>query len=811
MPLASIASSVFSITSALAFASLLVMNARAGEAPALETTYPLAARPGATIRLGLRGERIEDATELWLSFPGTVQPVAGENAFDVTVASTTPVQLGAIRVLTPRGISNLRLLMVDDLPSVRAETKGHSRAEARALPVGCAVDGYVTATREDYFRVSLKTDESLSIEVVARRLGSPLDPLVRVVDSAGKELTSRDDTPGLLGDCRFSFTASATGDYWIAVRDIQYRGGEAFVYRLRLGDFPLVTCAFPMASPRDGDLNVEAIGEDAGDIDQQAVVTDYDAKSESRGPAQRALAFRRRGGRSSAFVVLDSTDTPEFVETEPNNAREFANACEPPTGINGRFETPGDEDWYAWNLEAGERVEFAIDTERLGSPSRVYLRFYGSEGELLHASHPTGAARHEGTVGAAEPGRYFLRVEELHRRGGPEHAYRIALRRARPLFRLTVDADYFNAPAGGVFVAKVSAHRHDFAAAIDLTLHPYVGTDVLGSTLRGSSPNTWTLENGVIAEGKNETEIRCTLPSSVTPGSAVSFRIEGHGLIPPFVPFLTLEAEVFQRGNLVAIDGGYISDQGGPPLKYAEYDLDLATAGELQVSLRYAAKSARPATLRINGTVVKSDALGGTTGGWTMDKQAWHVEGVYAFRAGKNVLRLERTGTFSHLDKLRLSKRVSPEVAGDASVYATASAAEALRAGLHGLRHPRRDLAQHLVLGVGPAFPSFFDLSSAAPMISWEDTSRPAFVQVEVQRKEGFDGGLEFKIEGLPDGVTVDRASLTLNKESSRLEAKLIATGEIAAGTYELSVRARATYKNQPEERALGVRLRVGE
>ena len=59
-----------------------------------------------------------------------------------------------------------------------------------------------------------------------------------------------DDTPGLQSDCRLTHTFKDAGEVLVEVRDTTYRGGADFFYRLRIGEFPGATTAFPLAVQR---------------------------------------------------------------------------------------------------------------------------------------------------------------------------------------------------------------------------------------------------------------------------------------------------------------------------------------------------------------------------------------------------------------------------------------------------------------------------------------------------------------------------------------------------------------------------------
>ena len=162
-----------------------------------------------------------------------------------------PVGIGAVRLSTASGVSSLQLFMIDDLPTdldAGKNTANVTLAAAQPLRAGVAVDGNCEPLAARYFRLSGKKGERVSIEIVAQRLGSKLDPIVRLLDSTGRELAFCDDTPGLGSDCRFGYTFPADGECLIELRDANYDGGADYRYRLRVGDFPLATNLFPLGA-----------------------------------------------------------------------------------------------------------------------------------------------------------------------------------------------------------------------------------------------------------------------------------------------------------------------------------------------------------------------------------------------------------------------------------------------------------------------------------------------------------------------------------------------------------------------------------
>src|SRR2546422_837302 len=110
-----------------------------------------------------------------------------------------------LRVQTQDGISNILLSTVGALPEV---TEGESKPEspehandstetAERIEAPVIVNGTLRGPDRDYYRVHAKQGERLVFEVEARRLGSAIDPVLRIVDAEGKQLARSDDAPAL--------------------------------------------------------------------------------------------------------------------------------------------------------------------------------------------------------------------------------------------------------------------------------------------------------------------------------------------------------------------------------------------------------------------------------------------------------------------------------------------------------------------------------------------------------------------------------------------------------------------------------------
>jgi hypothetical protein len=346
------------------------------------------------------------------------------------------------------------------------------------------------------------------VEVVAARLGSQLDPVVRLLDARGNELAAVDDTPGVGPDCRFAHTFAADGEYVLEVRDSNYAGGADFHYRLRVGDFPLAAVPFPPGAGRGAQTTFTFFGPDCAGAARATPPPTATGK-------QMRLSTRYEGDRGKAggsgFVTAAVGEYDEAAEAEPNDAPESAT---PPGGLpvtlNGRLDPAGDRDFYQLAVKKGQRLRLSARTRSLGSPCDVRLQLFKPDGTKLAESKVEGAG--EGTLDATFPddGPYRLLVEDLNRAGGPGLAYRVTVEPYKPGFDLSVDTDRVNARPGETAELKVTCVRRDYAGPITL-----------------SAEGAGLTSEGTIPAGKNEGILKLKAPPARPAGGWLPFKIVG--------------------------------------------------------------------------------------------------------------------------------------------------------------------------------------------------------------------------------------------------------------------------------------------
>ena len=194
-----------------------------GDVPFVTGIFPLGGRAGAQTTVAVKGWNL---------------PV---HELSVDAGKKRP---GVLPVSVSRGtwVSNRMPFALDTLPEC-LEKEPNDAKKARKVELPVIVNGRIARPGDwDVFRFTGRAGDEVVAEVLARRLESPLDSILKVTDAGGKQLAVNDDHEdkgaGLTthhADSRLSVKLPKDGDYLIHLGDTQHKGGTAYGYRLRIG------------------------------------------------------------------------------------------------------------------------------------------------------------------------------------------------------------------------------------------------------------------------------------------------------------------------------------------------------------------------------------------------------------------------------------------------------------------------------------------------------------------------------------------------------------------------------------------------
>jgi hypothetical protein len=430
----------------------------------LDRIFPLGGEVDSTVVVEIAGQDLDEVTSLYFDHPGFKAKLVKPNQFQVTIAGNVPVGTHDVRAVGKYGISGARLLAVSKgLTEVREVEPNDTPEKAQAVPMNAAVNGYSDGNGDDFFRFPAKKGERIVIDCQGLRLDSTIRATLILTTAAGKTLARSKPYYGQT-DPLLDFVAPAEGDYFLRLHDFTFSGG--LPYRLIISNRPQIENVFPPAVVPGEKMEVTIFGRNlpGGKPDPQAVVQgmpldrlqvsftvpkdpaalgrfDFISHPASPSLTLRGLQIWPKGLENALNpATLVYADAPVTLEQEPNDTVDKAQTLKLPTVVCGRFDKPGDADWYSFHLKAGEEVDMILYCERMEMIGDPYLLVTDAKGNELASFDDYGinfnslAQFHRDPAGvfrAPAEGTYRVLVQDRYRRGGPRFVY--ALRIAKPV------------------------------------------------------------------------------------------------------------------------------------------------------------------------------------------------------------------------------------------------------------------------------------------------------------------------------------------------------------------------------------------
>lgn len=326
-----------------------------------------------------------------------------------SIDESCPIGVYGIRVATAEGISNPLLFMVDDLPTLTSLRSNHDLTSAQLINLPSAIDGTTDSGKADYFQFAGSAGDWVSIEAVATRLGTKLDPVIRLLNQSDQELAFVDDTPSLAGDCRLRLQLPETGKFFVAIEDSAMGGSTAHAYRLRIGDFPL--------------------------------------------------------DRHQGFASVVNSD---LQQVEHVDLKQFT-PIKIDSGLRGVFKNDRSIHRFRFSTRKGDRLILTDQSRQLGAAAMLGLAVRDEAGKLIGENRRAGTSGGTLNVSIPTDGAYDVEVSELTRRSGPDFGYYAELHRNVPDFELTLDTASIILPRDGYAIVKVTANRKSYNGPIKLS------------------------------------------------------------------------------------------------------------------------------------------------------------------------------------------------------------------------------------------------------------------------------------------------------------------------------------------------------
>ena len=446
-------------------------------APALRSIFPLGGSPASRFEAVVRGENLEgvhavsfDCRNVTAEIKEVREVEAGESESEpdapaakkeqeqpktvhevrlgIEITPGAEVGAHALRLVTPRGVSNALWLMVDSEPVILETDEPHATLpETQPVTFPVIVNGKLAKPGElDYYSFQVARGQELQLEVRVTELHDQL---------------SLDADPELI-------LYKPTGSWFDPDRGVRLEVTD--LWRPPLGDYPHTTSH---RLPRVRRVFEEAgryvakvgtVGGHSGpDYSYQLRIVPVN-RTESQEPERweplvsaahgaGSIAWEKRSftseigpgwlGRLSSRTLSAIAPPPELedvAEKEPNDAPAQALDVPVPMIVQGVVGRPADEDWFQIQVKEGDKLAFEVETPYLPPPffnPRVAI-FDPNGKELANSIYRALGGDGDDWIKTLAPkilytfskaGEYRIQVRDLTSRvSGDDFTYRLVIR-----------------------------------------------------------------------------------------------------------------------------------------------------------------------------------------------------------------------------------------------------------------------------------------------------------------------------------------------------------------------------------------------
>lgn len=451
-----------------------------GVSPSVSALSPPGGQIGTDVEVTFTGARLDDVQQVLLYGTG-LQALSVESKKTnqakaiLRIASNCPLGEHTMRLRTSSGLSELRSFFVGPFVTMKETEPNNELLKAQLVPLNTTVTGTIASEDVDYFKIPGKKGQRLSIEVEAIRLGRVLfDPYLALMDADGKVIAESDDSMLHLQDSLISIVAPKDGFYYVLLREATWGGGNDFVYRLHLGDFPRPTAVFPPGGPAGKEIPVTFVGDPLGPISQTVKIPENE-EDEMR------LVPESNGVRAPSGLRFRVNPLPNVLESGVNHDRAHAVMApsEGPVAFNGIVSVPGEEDWYGFLAQKKQAYEITVFARRLRSPLDSVIQLSDSSGKVIDTNDDSAGPDSYLKFTAEETAVYYLRITDHLKAGGSNFVYRAEVQPPAPKVVLNIPEvarndtqtrQFIAVPRGNRMAALIHVKRTAFNGDLQFSL-----------------------------------------------------------------------------------------------------------------------------------------------------------------------------------------------------------------------------------------------------------------------------------------------------------------------------------------------------
>ena len=356
---------------------------------------------------------------------GAAVPEGTKQQAKLELTAAPDVEVGPhwFRLQTPLGTSNMAIFEVDSLPQIQEVEPNDSPEQSQRVELPATLVGTLSAAGDvDTYQFRGQAGEEAVFQPIAASLGSPLESVLTLRDTEGQVL-ARAGEFSRNPEAILTAKLPADGWYTIAISDLERKGGWNYFYRLRAGALPYVTEVFPLGVRAGEAAEVAVKGVNLGDVRTVKV------ESAAYDGTWQTLPLRVKTAQGEALnkVRLAVGNTPEVVESEPNNSPAQAQRVSIPVTINGhiasanakiadsaaRNSRPADEDFFRVAARKGQHLNIEVQAARLGSPLDSVVEVLDGDGREIPLATVRSIAQTTLTLNDRDSRTRFFRLESL--------------------------------------------------------------------------------------------------------------------------------------------------------------------------------------------------------------------------------------------------------------------------------------------------------------------------------------------------------------------------------------------------------------
>lgn len=420
------------------FLGLCIARAAGQPAPALNPPPPIALKQGQSIEITLAGQNlgplasavVADARGLSAQLLKSDKP--GETEIKLKLSAAPDAALGdrELRLIGPSGATHPIRAFVSQYLVIPDQEPNNLLAQAQEVALPATLVGRLDVPGDvDQFRFHALKGQQLVFDVHAIRLGSPLQPVATIHAVNGREKPFRVEHRE--GDAIVLFDVPEDGPYVLRLRDLQYRGGGDYEYRIVAGQIPYLESLLPSSGEPGRIIEARAVGYNLGG-GQKATI---DLSMVPPGIIPVRTKTDLGWSNEAPFEV---TELPQTVESGSNDKLDRADAVSLPAEVSGRLDKFGAEGFFKFHLAYRQAVNLEVLAGRFGSPVMSLLQLRNAKGEVIESNDGTPDADAR-IARELDAGDYVASVRDLTYAGGTGHWYRLKIEPAaaiRPDFAL---------------------------------------------------------------------------------------------------------------------------------------------------------------------------------------------------------------------------------------------------------------------------------------------------------------------------------------------------------------------------------------